>query len=136
MKDQLPNLRLIGLESSERGRDWSELTQKIDQKIEDHGFELTTQDIFIEFKEWPSLPKVMVYRSIIGPLKEMEAPFIITDWESSAIERMDLSSHEWHELFAEISHIRSQMSVGSDFVIVFSRRLAGELNFNKQVLFR
>lgn len=129
-------MRLLGLDSSEWGRDWSELVQEIDQKIEDHGFELSGQDILLEFKHWPNISQVMIYRSIIGPLKVIERPFILTDWESRPVTRFELKSHEWSDLFAEISQIRTEIDGGSDFIIVFSRRLTGELHFKKQVLFR
>lgn len=136
MKDQLPNLRLLGLESSEWGRDWDVLTQEIDQKIDDYGFELSSQDIYIEFNHWPSLSKVMVYRSVIGPLKEVELPFILVDWESSPVNRYELKTDSWTELFEEIAHIRQVEEQATDFILVFSRRLNKELNFYKQVLFR
>lgn len=136
MKDQLPNLRLLGLPSSEWGRDWGALTSEIDQLIEDQGFELGGQDILIEFNQWPQLAKVMIYRSVIGPLKEIDLPFTLVDWESSAIERFDLKGSEWNDLFEEIAQIRRENDLNSDFIIKLTRRFQDELIFNKQVLFR
>jgi len=136
VKDQLPNLRLIGLTSSEWGRDWEYLVQEIDQKIDDYGFELAGQDILIEFKNWPALFEVKIYRPVIGPLKEVEAPFILLDWESAVVNRFDLKATEWNELFEEISKLRQENDVGPDFTIIFSRRFSEDLSFNKQVLFR
>lgn len=136
MKDQLPNLRLLGVASSEWGRDWSVLSGKIDQVIEDQGFELGGQDIYLEFSQWPKLNEVMIYRSVIGPLKEIDPPFKLQDWESAAIESFPLQSMDWPELFEEITQIRGASQLGSDFILKFSRRFNDELVFNKQVLFR
>jgi len=136
VREQLPNLRLLGLESSEWGRDWEVLVQEIDQKIDDYAFELASQDIYIEFTHWPALSKVMVYRSVIGPLKEVDLPLVLTDWESFPVNRFDLKADSWTELFEEISQIRQDQEQATDFIIVFSRRLNKELSFYKKVLFR
>lgn len=136
MKDQLPNLRLLGVESSDWGRDWDSLVPQIDQKIEDYAFELASQEIYIEFSQWPNLPKVMIYRSVIGPIKEIEPPYTLTDWESAPVERFELQSELWVDLFEEIATMKKDIVHAHDFILVLSRQLEGELFFNKQVLFR
>lgn len=137
MKEQLPNLRLLFLESSEWGRDWESLVLEIDQKLEDKGLELSVQDIYMDFTSWPKIPQVLVGRSFIGPLIEMESPFIVKDWETTQVDVFTLKAEHWDDIFEEIAGIKSRESLGSDFVIVFKRRIqAGKLEFIKQVLFR
>lgn len=137
MKEQLPNLRLLFLESSEWGRDWQSLSSQLDQKLEDKGLELSVQDIYIQFISWPKVPQVLVGRSFIGPLIEIDSPFIVNDWETAEVDLFPLQSVQWEDLFAEVAEIKAQNMLGADFIIVFKRRIAeGKLEFIKQVLFR
>lgn len=137
MKEQLPNLRLLLLESGEWGRDWQSLSNQLDQKLEDKGLELSVQDIYIQFISWPKVPQVLVGRSFIGPLIEMESPFIVNDWETAEVDLFPLQSVHWEDFFTEVAQIKAQNQLGSDFVIVFKRRIVDEkLEFIKQVLFR
>lgn len=137
MKEQLPNLRLLLLESGEWGRDWQSLANQLDQKLEDKGLELSVQDIYIQFISWPKVPQVLVGRSFLGPLIEMESPFIVNDWETEEVDLFPLQSVQWEDLFEEVAQIKAKNQLGSDFVIVFKRRMVeGQLGFIKQVLFR
>lgn len=137
MKEQLPNLRLLLLESGEWGRDWQSLANQLDQKLEDKGLELSVQDVYIQFISWPKVPRVLVGRSFIGPLIEMESPFIVNEWETAEVDLFSLQSVQWEDLFEEVAQIKAQNQLGSDFVIVFKRRMVeGQLGFIKQVLFR
>ncbi len=116
----LPNMRLLGLSSSVSGRDWDGLTKKIDVKIEEEGFDLAEETIIIEFKNG----EASVYRPVIGGLRELSGPWLLTDRTSTQLTLKTLDGELWDDIMDEIQE--------ENFTLLLKRRLGSELNLTAQ----
>jgi hypothetical protein len=113
-------MRLLGLTSGESGRDWDTLTKKIDLMLEAQGFDLAEETIVIEFDG----EKATVYRPVIGGLRELPAPWILTDRTSREVNIRTLNGEFWDDIFGEIGEEK--------FTILLKRRLGKELTLKAE----
>lgn len=98
MNSLLPNMRLLGLESSIEGRDFEELSREIDSSLESLGYDLAEEAVYL-FYSGPD--ECFVARSVIGPLKD-SSPLILRDWSAAPVQRQTLAATTWSELEALI----------------------------------
>ena len=119
----LPNMRLLGLPSNEEGRDWTEQVRKIDRKIEEEGYDLADESIIVEFRSGD----VKVYRPVIGGLRELGAPWILTDRTSAQVPSKKLEADYWDDILDEIEE--------DQFTVMLKRRFDGGLRLSVEVFF-
>ena len=114
-------MRLLGLTSTVSGRDWLGLTQKIDLMMEEQGFDLAEETVVIEFRKG----EASVYRPVIGGLRELSRPWLLTDRTSTRVGLRDLESELWDDILDEIPE--------EDFTLLLKRRMDSELKITAQV---
>lgn len=116
-------MRLLGLSSEEAGRDWAQLAQKIDLKVEAEGFDLADETTVVEFRAG----NVTVYRPVIGGLKELGTPWILSDRTSAQVESRVIEADYWEDLLDEVGE--------EDFTLLLQRRYPGELRLSALAVF-
>ncbi len=119
----LPNMRLLGLPSTEEGRDWVDLARKIDQKLESEGWDLSEETTLVEFRKG----EVKVYRPIIGGVRELGGPWILTDRTSLRVESRVIEADYWEDILDEIDE--------EEFTVLLKRRYEGGLSLSVEVVF-
>lgn len=116
-------MRLLGLASDAQGRDWDKLTRRIDHQLEVENFDLAEETVLIEFRKGEAI----VYRPVIGGLKEVHAPFVLSDRVAGKALMKTLQGEFWDEILDEVD--------GKDCTLVIKRRLDGELKLSVEVFF-
>lgn len=111
----ISNMRLIGLPSKERGQDWPVLSRQIDRLIEAQGFDLMEETVILDVDG----ENVTVYRPVIGGVKELGSPWVLTDRSSGQFEVEEVEGQSWEELMRERR--------GEKFSLFLKRRMGGEL---------
>jgi hypothetical protein len=119
MNSLLPNMRLIGLNSTHEGQDFLELTQKIDATLEQLGHDLAEEAVYIFY--YPK-GESCVARSTIGPLKELTLPFKSWDWVSAPVERATLKATTWTEAEAELETLKKNFAKARGSILRLVRR--------------
>ncbi len=114
-------MRLLGLSSSASGRDWDSLSRKIDLMMEAEGFDLAEETIVIEFRKG----EASVYRPVIGGIRELSAPWLLTDRTSTQVSLRQLEGELWDDIMDEIPE--------ENFTLLLKRRLGSELNLTAHV---
>ncbi len=146
MKSLLPNCRFLAFTSTELGRDWFELSRKIDGQLDDLGLDLAEESIYLLFNTAPGgvlaeEGMCQVARSVIGPKKNLEGPLRLFDWVQASVYRKPLASNDWdqvlEECYKEWENLqRAGHKLVAPFIIVAKRRLNPELILSLEVLFR
>lgn len=119
----LPNMRLLGLPSSEEGRDWADIARRIDQKIEVEGYDLAEETTLVDFRDGV----VRVFRPVIGGLKELGTPWLLIDLTSAQVPSRTLDVDFWDDVLEEIEE--------DNFTVMLKRRYEGELRLSVEVFF-
>lgn len=116
-------MRLLGLPSSEEGRDWADVARKIDQKIESEGYDLAEETTLVDFNDGV----VRVFRPVIGGKKELGHPWILADRTSAQVPSRKLDVDFWDDILDEIED--------DHFTVMLRRRYEGELRLSVEVFF-
>jgi hypothetical protein len=106
MNSLLPNLRLLTLPSEHQGQDYPELCCVIDRELENLGYDLEEESVYILFKHFPHGP-CLVARPVIGPLKATENAKLL-DLESRPVTRQTLSGVSWEALMSELTLLQGK----------------------------
>ena len=126
MNSLLPNMRLLGL-SCQDVSEWNEEVQKIDESMGAFGMDLSEEAVYLLFEGLSDGP-VWVCRPVIGPLKELQAPFKLQDWKSAPVYRVELENPTWFELM-DLAHEqwdslqKSKLKYSPAFMIRLSRQI-------------
>ena len=146
MKSLLPNCRFLGLTSAELGRDWLELSRKIDGQLDDLGMDLAEESVYLHFDTAPGGVLAEegvceVARSVIGPRRNLEGPLRLFDWVQAPVYKKSLLSNDWdlvlEECYQEWENLqRAGHKLVGPFIIVAKRRLNPELILSLEALFR
>jgi len=141
----LGNMRLLGLPSELMGKDWSELTIKIDEMTQQLGMELFEQSIYLIFDSSPGavlegLGTCFVARSVIGPKKSVNAPYVMADLEALSVYQHDLQGKDWSDVLKEAyifweSLQRQTIKLDRQFILALHRRDKDGLSLESEVLF-
>ena len=131
----LPNMRLLGLPSQDSGRDWDSLTKRIDLMIEEvEGFDLAEETVVIEYVK----NEVNVFRPVIGGLRELSSPWLLTDRTSGQVETVKLDLDHWEDVLEEIHALKEERNVDS-LTLMLKRRLettsSAQLRLSAEVFF-
>lgn len=100
MNSLLPNMRLLGLNSSHGGKDFEELCLEIDRAREGLGFDLAEEAVYFFYTDFPQ--ECFVARSVTGPLKDT-GTLILRDWVAAPLHRELLQGRAWREITRELS---------------------------------
>lgn len=133
IKTILPNCRWLSIKSEHQGRDWSILTQKIDQELENLGMDLSEETIFLIFDE--TAGHCQVARSVIGPKKILNGEIKLVDWVQAPVLGLALKSLAWDDLWAETTQaLKMQKGSKKGFMLAIKRRLNPELALSVELL--
>lgn len=144
MNSLLPNLRFLTLPSSDLGGDWFEKSQKIDSVLDAFGLDLAQEEVYLLFSHSPSdvlegEGKCLVARPVIGPKKELEKPFELTDWKASPVLRLQLEGESLVELLESaeesLSKLQNHHQYASDFILCAKRELKPALILSVEAIF-
>ncbi len=141
----LPNQRFLSLPSENLGKDWFEKSQTIDLQLESLGLELSDENVFLIYDHPPGAiqageGRCLIARPVIGPKKELSAPFGIHDWVQANVWRNEISLNQWNELMQDSYGFweelqRSNRKLGKAFMIIVKRSLVPKLEVSGEVLF-
>ncbi len=144
-KSILPNARFISLPSSQIGRDWYEVTLKLDSVLEELGLELLEEVVYLHYGSAPGMviegsAECRIARSVIGPLKKLEGDYKITDWTQGLVYKIPLSANSWDDLLAQCykaweNLVRMAIKPTSQFTISLKRELKDTLQHKVEVIF-
>lgn len=127
-------MRLLGLPSQDSGRDWDTLIKRIDHMVEAEGFDLSEETVVIEYQK----NEVTVFRPVIGGLRELSSPWILTDRTSGQVETVKLDVDHWDDILDEIHALKEERNVES-LTLMLKRRLdttaASRLKLSAEVFF-
>ena len=127
-------MRLLGLPSQDSGRDWDGLTKRIDLMIDEEDFDLAEETVVIEYTK----NDVNVFRPVIGGLRELASPWILTDRTSGQVEMVKLDLDHWDDILDEIHALKEERNVES-LTLMLKRRLGGtpsaQLKLSAEVFF-
>jgi hypothetical protein len=142
----LSNLRLLCLESSALGEDWFEQSQKIDQSLHDFGMELAEESVYLLFDRAPGAVmsgegNCLIARSVTGPKRQPEAPYVLQDWEATSVYKTQLNHASWLEVLEQAfltwqDHQRKAINLGPGFILRLNRKLKPILIHEVEVIFR
>lgn len=128
----LPNMRLLGLPSQDSGRDWDSLAKRIDLLIEqEEGFDLAEETVVIEYAQ----NDVNVYRQVTGGLRELSAPWILTDRTSGQVEMVKLDLDHWDDVLDEIQGLKEERNVETVTLMLKRRLEKTQLRLSAEVFF-
>lgn len=141
----LANMRWLCLPSETLGADWFSVSRSIDSCLEAEGFDLSEEAVYLLYSTSPE--KVMngegqclVARPVIGPLKEVKAPFRIIDWKAAPVWLENLRGSTLPELLAEAGEAKKKAVKGTrefeeSFYLRVKRSLDGELKLAVEGIF-
>ncbi len=145
IKSILPNARFISLPSTQLGKDWFELTLKLDSTLEALGLELSEEVTYLHFSVAPGLildgaGECRVARSIIGPHKNLNGESKISDWQQGFVYRFQLNAQSWDELFVQCYEAweklaRNNLKMSSSFTVVVKREIQEKLFLTSEAIF-
>jgi len=144
-KSILPNTRFISLPSAQLGKDWFELTLKLDSTLEALGLELSEEVTYLHFSVAPGLildgaGECRIARSVVGPQKSLNGEFKISDWQQGFVYRFQLNAQSWDEVFAQCYEAweklaRNNHKTSSSFTIVVKREIQEKLFLTLEAIF-
>lgn len=145
MNSFLPNMRWLCLPSENLGADWFDRSQEIDQLLSDLGMDLAEETTFLLFSKGPEdvlegKGQCLVARSVIGAVREVQAPLALLDWTAAPVWQKPLQGKTLSELLSEsqefVREVGDQRKLAPDFILSIRRRLLGpELNIMVESLF-
>lgn len=145
MNGLLANLRLLCLPSENLGQDWFEKSAVIDSILQTEGMDLSEESTFIYFSDEPSEilegnGQCLIARPVIGPKKEMSAPFKLTDWKAAPVWRETLQGETLTELLESAEGVRLKAHKGprsfaKPFYLCVRRKLSPELILSVEGIF-
>lgn len=141
----LPNMRLLALPSDALGEDWFEKGQLIDQELSKGDWEVAEESTYLFFSASPEDVlngdgQCLVARSIIGPKREVAAPWILNDWTAAPVWQGMLKGQTLSEKLANASELRASArkelkKIAEPFILCVRRKLVPELVIETFVLF-
>lgn len=144
MEQMLPNLRWLCLPSEHLGEDWQQKSAQIDEMLPQWSMDLSEESVFLIYDRAPGAVlegegHCLVARPVIGPKRELSAPYKLVDWSQSAVFRKNLQGetfeavfHEAFEAWQELQ--RKAISTAPSFMLRLSRRLSPELSFQAELI--
>lgn len=142
----LANLRWLCLPSETLGADWFQKSSEIDSILSLEGMDLSEEATFLLFSDEPSEildgnGQCLVARPVIGPKKEMTAPFKLIDWKAAPVWREKLQGETLIEILESAEAVRAKASKGgtrtfaAPFCLYVKRSLKGELILSVEGIF-
>lgn len=141
----LPNQRWLGIPSENQGQDWFEKSTFLDQKLEGFGMDLAEESVYLIFSDSPDEvldgnAQCLVARSVIGPMREVDAPMKLVDWKAAPVWREAISGVGLVDLLEEAQELYFKAKAGPktlapDFVLCVRRELSPELKVSVEVIF-
>lgn len=141
----LANLRWLCLPSENLGGDWFSIGQKIDSCLEAEGFDLSEESVYLLFSDSPEKilegeGQCLVARPVIGPLKEVKAPFKLIDWKAAPVWLEGLSGASLEEILTQAATARKNAVKGTrefskSFYLRVRRQLQDELKLTVEGIF-
>lgn len=134
----LANLRWLCLPSDNLGGDWFDKSRHIDSCLEAEGFDLSEESVYLLFSDSPEkilngVGQCLVARPVIGPLKEVKAPFKLIDWKAAPIWRETLQGATLDEIL--ISAEGTKKNAVKGFYLRVKRDLSDELKLSVEGIF-
>lgn len=144
MEQVLANLRLICLPSEYLGQDWREKSAQIDEMLPLWGMDLSEESVFLLFSRAPGAVlegegQCMVARPVVGPKRELEAPYKLIDWVQSLVYMKQLKARDFDSVFQEAFEAwqdlqRKGVSTAPSFMLRLTRRLLPELRLDVELI--
>lgn len=145
MNSILPNMRLLGLFSENRGADWSSLVLEIDDVLSGMGMDLAEEKVYFLFDRSPGAilnheGQTLVARSVVGPKKQVEAPLQLVDWVSAPVHRKTLQGKTWEsvlqEAYKEWENLQQlNQKTSRSFILCLNRMVLDALVLEIEVIF-
>lgn len=151
IKTILPNARFLSLDSENLGQDWAQKAQGIDRQLPGLSMDLAEESVFLLFDAAPGSvldgsAHCQIARSVIGPKRNLEAPFKLQDWVQAPVWRKLMGSRptlNWGELldesYQEWENLQRQgHPLKASFMLVIKRRMEPqkqELQLTIELLF-
>ncbi len=132
-------MRLLTRQAQVSVTEWMSETQKIDDAMGGFGLDLSEEAVYLLFDDINEL-NLRVARPVIGPLKELQAPFNIQDWSSAPVHRLSVPNSQWSEVFdlaqTEWRKLQaSKLKYLSQFMIRLERQIDSGLILKTEILF-
>jgi hypothetical protein len=141
----LANLRWLCLPSDNLGADWFQKSGQIDSCLEAEGFDLSEESVYLLFSDSPDrilegVGQCLIARPVIGPLKEVKAPFKLIDWKAAPVWQETLSGATLDEILTNAQAEKTNAVKGTrdfekSFYLRVKRTLKGELNLSVEGIF-
>ena len=141
----LANLRWLCLPSDNLGGDWFDKSRQIDSCLDAEGFDLSEESVYLLFSDSPEkildgVGQCLVARPVIGPLKELKAPFKLIDWKAASVWQETLPGRTLEEILNAASSAKRNALKGSrefknSFYLRVGRHLQDELNLAVEGIF-
>ena len=145
MKTVQSNARFFGLISQNLGKDWLDLTNKIDHELATYKFELSEEKVFLFSGTSPASMlegdgEVAVFRSVIGAKQNVEKPFILLDWELKTVFKEKIFENDWDQILLAASKSWENLSregrnLRPGFWILAQRNISSGLELSIEVMF-
>lgn len=132
-------MRLLARSSDASVTDWWEESQQIDEVMGGFGMDLSEEAVYLLFSNLSEL-ELTIARPVIGPLKELQAPYKIIDWSSAPVHRVPAAHSTWPEVFeqaqAEWEKLQNtKLKYLPQFMIRLERQIDSGLVLKTEILF-
>jgi hypothetical protein len=141
----LANLRWLCLPSDNLGGDWYDKSRHIDSCLEAEGFDLSEESVYLLYSDTPEkildgVGQCLVARPVIGPLKEVKAPFKLIDWTAAPVWRESLQGATLDEILthagtAKRNAVKGTREFTNSFYLCVRRQLQDELKLSVEGIF-
>jgi hypothetical protein len=145
MQSILPNLRWLTVPSDVLGEDWREKAQEIDDTLAALGMDLAEESVYLLFDRSPGAMaegegQCMIARPVVGPKKQLEAPFQLLDWKAAPVQIAEIGAATWPEVLGQAAGIwedliRKGQQPQRAFMLRVRRELRPYLTIVLEVLF-
>ncbi len=145
MNSILPNMRLLGQFSENRGEDWATLSLGVDDVLSSLGMDLAEEAVYLVFDRAPGAVlnhegKALVARSVVGPKKQVEAPLQLIDWVSAPVHRKLLKGKTWESVlqvsYKEWENLQTlNQKTSRSFILCLRRKVLDALMLEIEVIF-
>ncbi len=141
----LANLRWVSLPSENLGQDWFEKSLEIDNFIHQENMDLSEECTYLLFSEPPlnildGNGQCLVARPVIGPKKDLPAPFKMLDWMALPVSRQTLRGESLSDFLESAEVMRRKCSyphgkLSGPFTLCVRRSLKKELILSVEGVF-
>lgn len=141
----LPNQRWLSVPSENQGQDWLEKSLFLDQKLEGFGLDLAEESVYLLYSSTPDEvlegnTECMIARSVIGPMRTVDAPMKIVDWKAAPVWRELISGEGLVDILENAQELYFKAKQGPkmlapDFALCVRRELTPELKVRIEVIF-